>query len=66
MTLEQVTKELDMHFSRIDAILPELKSYLPLRVSDFKRLRRLKLLIFLSIVLQRFKIEWVRSYFPSS
>ncbi len=28
MTLEQVTKELDMHFSRIDAILPELKGHL--------------------------------------
>lgn len=35
MTLEQVTKELDVHFGRIDAILPELKSYFLLSSKNY-------------------------------
>ena len=46
MTLEQVTKELDIHFSRIDAVLAELKSYLPLKVSDFQEIEKIKTIDF--------------------
>ncbi len=46
MTLEQVRKELDMHFSRIDAILPELKGYLPLKESDFREIEKIKTIDF--------------------
>ena len=46
MTLEQVRKELDMHFSRIDAILPELRSYLPLCESDFQEIEKIKTIDF--------------------
>ena len=46
MTLEQVTKELDMHFSRIDAVLPELKSYFPLQKSDFQEIEKIKTIDF--------------------
>jgi len=42
MTLRQVQKELDVHFSRIDALLPELKSYLPFVVSDFDNIEKIK------------------------
>ena len=42
MTLEQVTKELDRHFARIDAILPELTGYLPLQGSDFQEIEKIK------------------------
>ncbi len=35
-TLSQIKQELDIHFKRIDAILPELKSYLPLDGDDFE------------------------------
>ena len=42
MTLEQVIKELDMHFTRIDAILSELKSYFPLHESDFQEIEKIK------------------------
>ena len=46
MTLEQVIKELDMHFSRIDAILPELKGYLPLHESYFQEIEKIKTIDF--------------------
>ena len=42
MTLEQVIKELDMHFVRIDAILPELEGYLPLKESDFQEIEKMR------------------------
>lgn len=35
ITMEQVRKELDIHFERIDALLPELQSYMPLSEEDF-------------------------------
>lgn len=46
MTIEQVKKELDMHIARIDAILPELKSYIPLRESDFQDIDKIKTIDF--------------------
>ena len=46
MTLEQVIKELDMHFARIDAILPELEGYLPLKESDFQEIEKIKTIDF--------------------
>jgi hypothetical protein len=42
ITLEQVRKELDVHFARIDALLPELKSYLPLSEEDFSDTEKIK------------------------
>ena len=30
ITLKQVSKELDIHFKRIDTLLPELESYMPI------------------------------------
>ncbi len=46
MTLEQIRKELDIHFIRIDAILPELTSYLPLKESDFQEIEKIKTIDF--------------------
>lgn len=42
MTLEQVCEELDIHFKRIDALLPEIKSYLPFKESDFDDTEKIK------------------------
>ena len=42
MTLEQVTKELEIHFKRIDILLPELKSYMPFKESDFENIETIK------------------------
>lgn len=42
ITLEQIKKELTIHFERIDALLPELKSYMPFVESDFKDIEKIK------------------------
>jgi len=42
MTLVHVKKELDIHFSRIDALLPELKNYLPFKKVDFEDMEKIK------------------------
>jgi len=42
MTLEHVKKELNIHFSRLDMILPELKSYLPFSEQDFNDIEKIK------------------------
>ena len=34
-TVKQICEELDIHFGRIEQVLPELKSYLPLEDEDF-------------------------------
>jgi len=41
-TLKEIKAELDIHFKRVDAILPEIKSYLPLRASDFENIEKTK------------------------
>ncbi len=42
MTLKQVCEELDIHFSRIDALIPEIKSYLPFKETDFNDTEKIK------------------------
>ena len=42
MTLEHIKKELNIHFSRLDMILPELKSYLPFSEQDFNDIEKIK------------------------
>ena len=42
MTLEHVKKELNIHFSRLDMILPELISYLPFSEQDFNDIEKIK------------------------
>jgi len=42
ITLQDLTKELDIHFSRVDAILPELKGYLPFCEDDFSDIEKIK------------------------
>ena len=42
MTLKQVCEELEIHFRRIDALLPEIKSYLPFKESDFDDTEKIK------------------------
>lgn len=42
MTLKQVCDELNIHFKRIDALLPEIKSYLPFKESDFDDTEKIK------------------------
>ena len=42
MTLKQVCEELDIHFRRIDVLLPEIKSYLPFKESDFDDVEKIK------------------------
>ena len=42
MTLKQVCEELEIHFRRIDALLPEIKSYLPFKESDFNDTEKIK------------------------
>jgi len=32
ITIEQIAQELEIHFKRIDMILPEIKSYLPFKM----------------------------------
>ncbi len=42
MTLKQISKELEIHFRRIDALIPEIKSYLPFKESDFDDIEKIK------------------------
>lgn len=42
MTLNQVCEELDIHFRRIDTLIPEIKSYLPFKESDFDDTEKIK------------------------
>ena len=42
MTLAQVSEELEIHFKRIDALLPELKSYMPFKEADFEDIEKIK------------------------
>jgi hypothetical protein len=42
MTLAQVSEELEIHFKRIDALLPELKSYMPFKETDFDDSEKIK------------------------
>ena len=42
MTLTQVTQELEIHFKRIDALLPELQSYMPFKEADFEEIEKIK------------------------
>ncbi len=42
ITLTQVTQELEMHFKRIDALLPELQSYMPFKEADFEEIEKIK------------------------
>ena len=42
MTLKQVCEELDIHFRRIDTLIPEIKSYLPFKESDFDDTEKIK------------------------
>ena len=65
MTLEQVTKELDMHFSRIDAVLAELKSYLPLQESDFQDIEKIKTIDFFIYRITKIQDGMGEKLFPS-
>ena len=42
MTLKQVCEELEIHFRRVDALLPEIKSYFPFKESDFEDTEKIK------------------------
>jgi len=42
ITFKQVCEELEIHFRRIDTLLPELKSYLPFKESDFDDIEKIK------------------------
>ncbi len=42
MTLSQVSEELEIHFKRIDALLPELQGYIPFKKSDFEDIEKIK------------------------
>ena len=42
ITLEHVKKELNIHFSRLDMILPELISYIPFSEQDFNDIEKIK------------------------
>ncbi len=64
MTLEQVRKELDVHFDRIDAILPELKSYLPLHESDFQEIEKIKTIDFFIYRFTKIQDKMGEKFFP--
>ena len=64
MTLEQVRKELDMHFDRIDAILPELQSYLPLQESDFQEIEKIKTIDFFIYRFTKIQDRMGEKFFP--
>jgi hypothetical protein len=64
MTLKQVTKELDLHFSRVDAILPELKSYLPLTASDFQEIEKIKTIDFFIYRFTKIQDKMGDKFFP--
>ena len=42
ITINQIKDELDIHFKRIDMILPEVKSYLPFENDDFEDIEKIK------------------------
>jgi len=42
ITIQQIKDELDIHFKRVDAILPEMKSYLPFKNDDFDNIEKIK------------------------
>jgi len=42
ITIVQIKEELDIHFKRIDMILPEIKSYLPFSNDDFEDIEKIK------------------------
>ena len=42
ITINQIKDELDIHFKRIDMILPEIKSYLPFENDDFEDIEKIK------------------------
>ena len=42
ITIQQIKDELDIHFKRVDAILPEVKSYLPFKNDDFDNIEKIK------------------------
>ncbi|SFV61169.1 hypothetical protein MNB_SV-9-1431 [hydrothermal vent metagenome] len=42
ITIQQIKDELDIHFKRIDMILPEVKSYLPFENDDFEDIEKIK------------------------
>jgi hypothetical protein len=41
-TLQQIKDELDIHFKRVDNILPEVESYLPFTIDDFENTEKIK------------------------
>ena len=42
ITTQQIKDEIDIHFKRVDAILPEVKSYLPFENDDFDNIEKIK------------------------
>jgi len=42
ITIEQIKAELDIHFKRVDAILPEIKDFLPFENDDFEDTQKIK------------------------
>ena len=42
ITINQIKDEIDIHFKRVDMILPEVKSYLPFKNSDFEDIEKIK------------------------
>jgi hypothetical protein len=41
-TINEVKDELDIHFKRVDTILPEIESYIPFNVNDFEDIEKIK------------------------
>ena len=42
ISIKQIMAELDTHFARIDAIMPEIKSCQPFKVDDFHNTEKIK------------------------
>jgi uncharacterized protein with HEPN domain len=42
ITLKNIKDELDIHFKRVDLILPEIESYLPFTSNDFEEIEKIK------------------------
>ncbi len=42
IAIEQIKAELDIHFKRVDAILPEIKDFLPFENDDFEDTQKIK------------------------
>ncbi len=64
MTLGQVKKELDIHFARVDAVLPELRSYLPLKESDFQDIEKIKTIDFFIYRFTKIQDKMGEKFFP--